>query len=112
MPADRSISALTLTLALAPALAGAALLGGCAAGHDHPHDEGAAGAPAEGAGEVAYEPAFPAEVSDEPLTEADRAAQGAVHSHGGEAHAHGEGEAPPAHEDEPHGHEDGDDHDH
>ncbi len=47
--------------------------------------------------EVAYEPAYPADVSSEGLSEEDVAQQDAGqspagHSHGGEAHSHDEGE--------------------
>lgn len=61
------------------------------------------------AADVAYEPAYPAEVSEEGLSEQDTAQQRASHSHGGEEHSHGEGEDPPHGDDEgEHTHEDGD----
>ncbi len=46
------------------------------------------------AGEVTYEPAYPADVSSEGLSEEDTAQQeGSEHSHGGATHTHGEDES-------------------
>ncbi len=57
---------------------------------------------------VAYEPAYPAEVSQEGLEDEDKTQQEASHSHGGEEHAHDDGSH--SHdEDKSH---DEDDHDH
>ena len=63
--------------------------------------------------QVTYEPAYPADVSEEGLREED-VAQQEKHSHdGGEAHSHGEGdEHSDDHGDHAHGEGEGDDHDH
>ena len=65
------------------------------------------------AGATTYEPAYPAEVSAEGLTEEDIAQQEATHSHGdGEEHAHGD-EGDHAHgEGDEHAHEGGEEHAH
>ncbi len=42
--------------------------------------------------EVAYEPAYPADVSSEGLSDEDEAQQKAGHSHGDATHSHGEDE--------------------
>ncbi|HVS02932.1 MAG TPA: hypothetical protein VMT16_09190 [Thermoanaerobaculia bacterium] len=63
--------------------------------------------------DVAYEPAYPADVSAEGLSEEDAAQQQATHSHGGEEHSHAEGEDHPHGEGEgAHTHEDEDHDDH
>lgn len=67
------------------------------------------------AADVSYEPAYPADVSEEGLSEEDAAQQQTTHAHGGEehshaeedGHAHGEGEGEHSHDDGGH-----DDHDH
>lgn len=71
-----------------------------------PESEDSAGSEASATGsaedEVAYEPAYPEEVSDEGLTEEDTAQQETAHSHDGEGeHSHG-----------PDSHSDGTDHEH
>lgn len=59
---------------------------------DPPSEPAAAEAPTEEAADaVTYEPAYPAEVSEEGLTEADTARQKAEHSHDGDEHSHGDG---------------------
>lgn len=40
------------------------------------------------AADVTYEPAYPAEVSEEGLSEEDAAQQQTTHAHGGEEHSH------------------------
>lgn len=56
--------------------------------------------------EVAYEPAYPTDVSAEGLSDEDVAQQEFGHAHGGEEHSHGDGSHTHG-EEEPH-----DDHDH
>lgn len=62
-----------------------------------PSTEAEAPAPEAGSEEVAYEPAFPEDVSAEGLSDED-VAQQESHSHGGEEHTHGEGEDHDDHE--------------
>jgi hypothetical protein len=81
-----------LTSALLLALATVA----CGDGHDHAHEPAAATAaaqPSPTTGAVTFEPAYPAEVSPEGLTEQDVTQQETPHSHdGGEEHTHGDEE--------------------
>lgn len=104
---------LLLGLFALSALAGGAVLGGCAGdpvGEEAaPESEEAAGSEA---GAVEYEPAYPEDVSAGELSEEDTAQQaahthadGSSHSHGeGSDHEHGEGEGEGDHEHD--GHED------
>lgn len=67
------------------------------------------------AADIGYEPAYPADVSEERLSEEDTAQQQSTHSHGGEEHSHAEGEEhPPGEGEGEHTHEDEnhDDHQH
>jgi hypothetical protein len=87
-PAFRSLL-LVLPLAL--------LAGACGGGAEPPRAEGtppatAAEASADRTGGVAFEPAYPGEVSEEGLSERDVEQQQMLHSHdGGEPHTHDEG---------------------
>ena len=81
----RSLSSFPLVLAAAWAI-------GCGGPSDHAAGEAAApAAAASPAATVAFEPAYPAEVSAEGLSAQDAAQQETPHSHdGGEEHTHGE----------------------
>jgi hypothetical protein len=96
-----------LTLATATTLTLAAF--GCAGGESarpEAHDAGRSDAgQSTAAPEVTYEPAYPADVSEEDLSAADAGQQTVTHSHGGEEHSHGEDDHT---HDEGHAHDDGD----
>lgn len=70
----------------------------------------------DAAADVAFEPAYPADVSTEVLSEEDEDQQEAGHSHGGEEHSHDDGshtdgDGDEDHDDGSHTHGD-EDHDH
>ena len=92
-------------LAAFVAISLAAAVAGCRPGDSSPdaaateaegHAPGSE-APAAAPPEVTYEPAFPADVSEEGLSEGDVAQQETVHSHGDEEHTHGDDETDHVH---------------
>jgi hypothetical protein len=89
-PLHRSFRSLPLVLAVATVLAGC----GRTAEQSPAADAPAPAAAASPAATVAYEPAFPADVSAEGLSATDAAQQETPHSHeGGEEHTHAEEKA-------------------
>lgn len=102
---------MSLCRSLPLALVLAAFLAVGCGGADSADSADAPAEPAAPADETTYVPAYPEEVSDEGLSEADAAQQETLHTHAdGEAHDHEEGDH------EEHGHEEGrhegDDHEH